>query len=291
MKEIGKLIKPLISIIIPVFNVERYLRDCLDSVFNQTYSEIEIITINDGSTDKSLEILKEYQYKCEKMKIISQHNTGQSAARNKGIELSKGKYIYFLDSDDYILPNTIETLVGKMEKESLDLIRFSAEPFTNSEEYRINKNKYNFEKYFKLDKLYNKEEFLKVNYKAFSASPVLYIVKKEILEKIKLKFNTFFSMYEDELFTLEIFLNISSAKYDPRPFYKRRYRKDSIMTSENNKENLMRSFNLKYEILKEMYTLKQLYKKPEEINLINERIKVINKTLIQTTNIDSEYKK
>src|SRR5699024_3137194 len=114
-----------------------------------------------------------------------------------------GKYIYFLDSDDYILPNTIENLISKLEEHNLDLIRFSAKPFTNDPKYKIYKNKYNFQKYFDQYKIYNKNEFIKANYKSFSASPVLYIVKKEVLLNNDLRFNTSFTMFEDELFTLE----------------------------------------------------------------------------------------
>lgn len=94
--------KPLVSVIVPVYNREKYLARCLDSLINQTLKNIEIICINDGSTDKSIDILTQYQNKDERIKIISQSQAGVSAARNKGIDFAIGDYIGFVDSDDYV---------------------------------------------------------------------------------------------------------------------------------------------------------------------------------------------
>ena len=101
---------PKVSIVIPVYNVEEYLRRCLDSVVNQTLRDIEIICINDGSTDNSSHILAEYQSKENRLRVISQKNGGQSKARNAGLEVATGEYIYFLDSDDYIKTYALEKL-------------------------------------------------------------------------------------------------------------------------------------------------------------------------------------
>lgn len=90
-----------ISIIIPVYNVEKYIEECLISVLNQTMKEIEIICINDGSTDNSLKILNNYKNKNENIRIVNQENSGLSNARNVGLSLAKGEYIFFLDSDDF----------------------------------------------------------------------------------------------------------------------------------------------------------------------------------------------
>ena len=92
-----------VSIIIPVYNVERYLRTCLDSVVNQTLQGIEIIAVNDGSTDNSLKILEEYQSRySDRMRVISTENHGVSHARNLGLSMASGEYIQFVDSDDFI---------------------------------------------------------------------------------------------------------------------------------------------------------------------------------------------
>ena len=100
---------PKISVIIPVYNVEKYLRECLDSVVNQTMRDIEIICVNDGSTDNSLDILKEYATKDDRIIVINQTNGWLSAARNSGLKIAKGEYIQFVDSDDYLELNACET--------------------------------------------------------------------------------------------------------------------------------------------------------------------------------------
>ncbi|MBR6099633.1 glycosyltransferase family 2 protein [bacterium] len=97
-----------VSVIIPVYNVENYLRKCLDSVVNQTLQDIEIICINDGSTDNSLQILNEYAQKDNRIIVINKENQGVSAARNDGIEKAGGEFIMFLDSDDYFMPEACE---------------------------------------------------------------------------------------------------------------------------------------------------------------------------------------
>ena len=91
---------PKVSVIIPIYNSEKYISECLDSVLNQTFKDIEIICIDDGSTDKSFDILNRYNIKEKRITLLTQKNLGQSVARNKALEIAKGEYIYFLDSDD-----------------------------------------------------------------------------------------------------------------------------------------------------------------------------------------------
>ena len=110
-----------VSIIIPVYNVEKYLRECLDSAINQTLKDIEIICINDGSTDSSLEILREYQAKDDRITVIDKQNEGLSATRNLGINLAKGEYISFLDSDDFIDLDFCEKLYNAAVKYRADI--------------------------------------------------------------------------------------------------------------------------------------------------------------------------
>ncbi len=109
-----------ISIIIPVYNVSEYLPTCLDSVINQTYKNLEIICVNDGSPDNSAAILFEYAKKDSRIKVINQENRGLSGARNTGFEQATGEYVYFLDSDDYIHPQMLERLAKALEKENAD---------------------------------------------------------------------------------------------------------------------------------------------------------------------------
>lgn len=112
-----------VSVIIPVYNVEQYLRQCLDSVINQTYKDIEIIVINDCSPDNSLQIIEEYKQKDSRIRLINlEKNGGLANARNVGIKNSNGKYITFIDSDDWISDNNIEVLYNNIEKYNTDFL-------------------------------------------------------------------------------------------------------------------------------------------------------------------------
>lgn len=121
----------MLSVIIPVYNVEKYLRRCLDSVLNQTYRDLEIICVNDGSTDSSLSILEEYTEKDSRIKIISQENGGLSAARNSGLKRASGDYITFLDSDDWIEEETYVTAL-KYFSTNIDSVCFAAKTVPDS---------------------------------------------------------------------------------------------------------------------------------------------------------------
>lgn len=113
---------PIISVIIPVYNTESYLRQCADSVINQSLKDIEIIFVNDGSTDNCLDILSDYAAKDSRVVVIDQNNQGVSAARNSGIKASKGEYIMFVDSDDWIEIDTCEKALSAAEAASADIV-------------------------------------------------------------------------------------------------------------------------------------------------------------------------
>ena len=101
---------PKVSIIVPIYNSEKYMEKCIDSILNQTLNDIEIILVNDGSTDSSLEIAERYKQRDKRVIIINQINSGPSIARNNGIKIATGKYIGFVDSDDYIEKTMYEKL-------------------------------------------------------------------------------------------------------------------------------------------------------------------------------------
>ena len=111
-----------ISLIILIYNAEKYLSDCLESIINQTFRDIEIICINDGSTDKSELIIKEYAKKDKRIFLYNQKNLGAGAARDKGVELSKGEYISFIDSDDLFHNKTLEIAYYNILKYNLDVV-------------------------------------------------------------------------------------------------------------------------------------------------------------------------
>ena len=113
-----------VSVIIPIYNTEKYLKECLNSVINQSLVDIEIICINDGSTDNSIEILNEFKKQDGRISVISQDNQGQAVARNKGLSLANGEYIYFMDSDDILDLTALEKVYSLSKENDLDLIIF-----------------------------------------------------------------------------------------------------------------------------------------------------------------------
>lgn len=115
--------KPKVSVIIPCYNVEKYLKECLDSVVNQTLKDIEIICINDGSTDDTLYILKEYAKNDERIKLINKTNSGYGDSMNKGLDMATGDYVGIVESDDFVDLNMFEILYNKAIENNLDLIR------------------------------------------------------------------------------------------------------------------------------------------------------------------------
>jgi glycosyltransferase involved in cell wall biosynthesis len=125
---------PLVSVIVPVYNVEKYLDRCLDSIINQTYSDIEIIVVNDGSTDNSYSIICEYQRKDERIKLINQKNKGLSAARNIGIQNCCGEYVFFVDSDDIIAYKTIESFMNVAKASGADYVCSESFNFSDEDE-------------------------------------------------------------------------------------------------------------------------------------------------------------
>ena len=114
--------EPLVSIVIPVYNVENFVKDTLSSVCNQTYKNIEIICVDDGSTDNSLSVLNFYSEKDKRIKVLSQSNSGVSAARNNGIRAAEGEYICFLDSDDFMHPQNVELQVKAITDSGADIV-------------------------------------------------------------------------------------------------------------------------------------------------------------------------
>ena len=128
----------LISIIVPVFNVEKYLEECLESILRQDFSEYEVICVNDGSTDSSAEILKKYEMEYSRIKVIEHsENKGLSAARNTAMKHATGKYIMFVDSDDMIVPNILEEVYATAESNHLDILYFERSLlYDGASEYR-----------------------------------------------------------------------------------------------------------------------------------------------------------
>lgn len=224
---------PKVSIVIPVYNVEKYLRECLDSVVNQTLRDIEIICINDGSTDNSLQILAEYESVETRLKVISQENGGQSKARNVGLEVAAGEYIYFLDSDDYIKTNALEILYTIATTNNLEILYFDSEVIYEND---ILKNEFpEYSTAYNRKKEYTgvfdgKNLFCKlIMDNAYAVSPCLQFAKREYLEEKHIRFFEGI-IYEDNLYTFKSILQAERVAHSKDKLYVRRIRSDSTMT-------------------------------------------------------------
>lgn len=233
----------LITIVLPIFNVEEYLEECLNSLENQTNTNFSVIAVNDGSTDDSLEILINFKKKSNiDIKLINQENKGLSDARNAAIEYIETKYTYFMDSDDFLDKNCINDVIKVIEKSEVDLVKFDAEPFTDQLDIKINKYEYNSKKYLEANTVLNKEKFLTSQMNFFNAPVWLYIFKTEILNKNNISFKSKL-IHEDELFTPILFSSCETFYYLPIMYFKRRYRKNSIMTTKRNGNKKNKSTN------------------------------------------------
>ena len=181
---------PKVSVIIPVYNVEEYLRECLDSVVNQTLKEIEIICVDDGSTDNSLEILKEYAKKDNRITVIAQQNLHAGVARNAGLAVAKGEYVHFLDSDDWIEKETYSKLYVLVSEKKCNIIKFRSFCYDNTKKKIVNSYFTNMgaigEKYFDKKIIVKDNIEIVVN---ISDAPWSGMYKTSFIQKNNIKFD------------------------------------------------------------------------------------------------------
>lgn len=218
------------SIIIPVYNVELYLKDCLDSVHDQSFTDWEAICVNDGSTDGSVTILGKYAEKDSRFKIISQPNGGLSAARNAGLKAAKGEYVLFLDSDDWLELNALEVLSKNIHGE--DLLCFSGRRFIE-ETNLFNPADVLAEKSYETGMDYYNENALLHRDFAF-VCVVLRMYNRMFLSENKLKFKEGI-YHEDNLFTPVVCYYAKNVKQIRACLYDYRVRSSSITTTVNKK--------------------------------------------------------
>ncbi len=230
--------KGLISVIIPVYNVEKYLRECVDSVLSQTYKSYEIILVDDGSTDGSGEICDEYAEKHSNVSVIHKANSGPSATRNVGIKLAKGEYIYFLDSDDYIVPAAFEKLVHIAENENADIVFFDGISFVDGKLDANIMQGYLRNKTYKTDTGYNILRELNKN-KEFHCSIPLLFIRTEFLKNTGILINEKIYCSEDMLFTYQLHCVAERVTQCPEVLYNRRYRQNSIVTSKKSSRHFL----------------------------------------------------
>ena len=226
----NKTTTPEISVIMPVYNTSLYLRQSIESVINQTFTNWELICINDGSTDNSLEILEEYASKDPRITIIDQENQGLSCARNSGLEIAQGDYITFIDSDDFYAKNFLEVVYNNIKTKQgyADIVGCNFK--------KIKSLKDDIKKHCAPAKIY--KDALKVllhpkNFIHFNVWNKLY--KREVIEGYRFVPNM---LYEDWVFNCQIFEHANSFVWINSPLYGYRISKDSIMRSSYNEKKI-----------------------------------------------------
>ncbi|MGB5920002.1 glycosyltransferase [Arcobacter sp.] len=262
---------PKISVIVPIYNVEIYLEKCLDSVINQTMKDIEIILVNDGSTDNSFKIIHEYTKKDSRIIVINQENKGLGEARNSGIKEANSKYLSFIDSDDFIEDTMLEELYNIAEKENSDIVKCR---YSRINEDSTPTNQFSKKVTSNFNKTYFKD-ILSLKYPSVAWNA---LYKKELFSKNNLKFPDMY--YEDIAFIFKLFFFSKSVTFSNSVLYNWRIREGSITRSINNKQidDIFSIFDITYNFLNDYNCYKQ-YKKEfiircfKRINLLVKRTK------------------
>lgn len=240
-----------ISTIIPVYNTSKYLKKCIDSIINQSigFNNIELILVNDGSTDDSEKIINKYLKKYENIKYIYQENSGQAVARNKGLELASGDYISFIDSDDYIDLNMYEELYSMVENNNLDIV--------TCDYTFIRSNK---KEYISFDFTEDSNR----NFVIMNTGPCNMIIKRELLIKERFEFPKGI-IYEDLASIPSLGIN-SKIFHVKKSFYNYLVRDNSTMNKKNYSkklEDVFKALNILYETFKNKKNLEKYYSEVE----------------------------
>lgn len=241
----------LVSIIVPVYNCEAYIEECIKSLLDQTYSNIEVILIDDGSKDASLKLCKKYEDLDSRVQVISQENLGVSNARNRGIREARGRYLSFVDADDYVEKEFIESLVAVMPAEGLGVCGYKRLVDGEIRREYVIKEKLDIPSLYRYIFARNEISMSCCN-KLFSA---------EILQKYDLAFNDELHMYEDGIFLAEYLKYVNNRfGYVAKPLYVYRKNEKSAMQS----TYLNRSLDVKkVTSLEAVDKLNALYDHPE----------------------------
>lgn len=219
-----------VSVIVPVYNEEKHIKACLDSIIENDLKEIEIIVINDGSTDSTKEILEEYKNKYDIIKVIEKENEGQGSARNIGIELAKGEFLTFVDADDEIHNNMLSKMYEKLQKEQADICV--------CDYFEINKDNKVVKK-----AIPQKTEDIKKDYIVSIAGPCNKLIRTEILKKNSLYFPKT-GIYEDIAMVPLIATYTNKIVYLEEPLYYYYIRQGSTMRQTKFNEKLLSIYNV-----------------------------------------------
>ena len=232
--------QPMVTVIIPVYNVEKYISDCLESVRRQTLKNIEILVVNDGTPDRSMEVIASALEEDRRIRVITKENGGLSSARNAGLQEARGEYVLFLDSDDLLCTDALELLYWRAKGQDLDDLFYSADVFFDSEEAA--KSHGNYENYYQRKNDYSGvwkgtalfTSFIEHN--EFKPSACLQLLKRSFLEKSRIIFYEGI-LHEDNLFTMQCLLKALRTGYLDERLYRRRVHEDSIMTEKRGIKN------------------------------------------------------
>ncbi len=258
-----------ISVIIPVYNTEKYLHECISSVINQTYNNLEIILINDGSQDFSGAICDDYAKQDSRIKVIHKENGGVSSARNEGLKLASGDYIAYLDSDDSIEPNMYEILLRAAQEKDIDIIGCDYINVNNNRSFVPNNNiETNW---------YEENDVLEVFFKntILSASIGNKLYKRNIVKS--LCFDIRFSMAEDILYNFFAFRNSKKIGYINKPLHRRNRREGSLTTMYFN-EMYFHSIAVRQIIVETLQG--SLYEEAARYSLLKNSIDVLNRIIV-----------
>lgn len=210
----------MISIIIPVYNAEKYLERCLQSIISQSYQDLEIILVNDGSLDNSLNICHSFSHKDKRVKVMTQTNSGVSSARNNGLSRAKGEYVMFVDSDDYMLPGMCEMMVNTLESKGADCVICGTTETWGGLWAPAEDVDYSDLASFKMD-------FVKHLRTELLSPPWNKIYKRAF---ITMDFDTSVSFGEDLMFNLNYFNNCNKISFVTKaPFYHEKANENSLV--------------------------------------------------------------
>ena len=202
----------MISVVIPVYNVDKYITDCLESIVSQTFSEWEVVMVNDGSSDRSLEICKRFCERDGRFRVLEQENRGVSAARNTGIDACRGEYIFFMDADDTILPNTFEALNTVLYETKADMVSFQFQKIVDeSEIHQVSQTgKMQVITAYEAVRLFLQEQQIGI-------SMCTKLVKRSVVQNIK--FEEGRASNEDKFFLFETLLSLNKVVLLQEPYY------------------------------------------------------------------------
>lgn len=235
-----------ISVIIPVYNSRKFIRRCLDSIISQTFSEFEVICIDDGSTDESYTILRRYSQQYKNIRVVRQQNMGQGLARNKGTALARGKYIKFVDADDYLHPNTLRILYETAEKTKADIIVSKAFCVNETGDMVSPLKMWN-----SLSGNYSKNDLINIDFFNNACSPVLWdkLVKAEIA---KTCLSPSLKRGQDFVTLIKYISLCNNIFFIGDRLYYYRHHSSSVMAAQESRETIMSDFITEQMAIKSM---------------------------------------